>query len=68
MSGLVGVVEKVMSGDLHPSAVFWLARGVHLFFLFRVCAICLHCARAYGPLSNFVMVDFSRHVGCQCTS
>jgi len=67
-SGLTGVVEKVRLGDLHPSAVCWLAGGVHLFVLHRVCVRCLYCARACGPLSHDVMVDSSCHDGCQCTS
>ena len=67
-SGLIGVVEKVRLGDLHPSVVFWLAGGLHLFVLLRVCVLCLYCARACGPLSHSVMVDSSCHDGCQCTS
>ena len=67
-SGLIGVVEKVRLGDLHPSAVFWLAGGVHLFVLLRVCVLCLYCARACGPLSYSAMVDSNCHDGCQCAS
>ena len=63
-SGFIGVVDKVRLGDLHPSTVFGLAGGVHLFVLLRVCVICLYCARACGPLSHSVMVDSSCHVGC----
>ena len=32
-SGLIGVVEKVRLGDLHPSLVFGLTWGVRLFVL-----------------------------------
>ena len=67
-SGLMGVVEKVRLGDLHPSAVFGLTWGVRLFVLLRVYVICLYCFRACGPLSHYVMVDSSCHAGCQCTS
>ena len=67
-SGLMGVVEKVRLGDLHPSSVLWLDGGVHLFVLRRVCVLCLYCARAFGPLSHSKMVDSSCHAGCQCTS
>ena len=67
-SGSIGVVEKVRLGDRHPSVVFWLAGGVHLFVLLRVCVLYLYCARACGPLSLSVMVDSSCHAGCQCTS
>ena len=58
-SGMIGVVEKVRLGDLHPSAVFWLDGGEHLFVLLRVFFRCLYCARACGPLSHSVMVEFS---------
>ena len=67
-SGLIGVVEKVRLRDLHPSAVFWLAGGVHLFVLLRVYVLCLNCAMACGPLLHSVMVDSSCHAGCQCIS
>jgi hypothetical protein len=67
-SGLMGMVEKVRLGDLHPSTVFGLTWGIHLFVLLRVCVLCLYCARACGPLSLSVMVDSSCRVGCQCTS
>ena len=67
-SGFMGVVEKVRLGDLHPSSVLWLDGGVHLFVIRRVCVLCLHCARAFGPLSLSKMVDSSCHAGCQCTS
>ena len=67
-SGLIGVVENVRLGDLHPSAVFGLTWDVHLFVLLRVCVICLYCARACGPLSHSAMVDSTCHAGCQCTS
>jgi hypothetical protein len=67
-SGLRGVVEKVRIGDLHPSAVFGLTWGVHLFELLRVCVHGLYCVRACGPLSYSVMVDSSCHDGCHCTS
>ncbi len=66
-SGLIGDVEKVRLGDLHPYFVIWLADGVHLFFLLVVCVLCLYCARACGSLSQSVMVDSSCHAGCQCT-
>ena len=67
-SGLRGVVENVRLGDLHPSVVFWLDGGVHLFVLRRVCVLCLYCARAFGPLSHSKMVDSSCHANCHCTS
>jgi hypothetical protein len=67
-SGLMGVVEKVRFGDLHPSIVSGLAGGARLFVLLRVCVRCLYCARAAGPLSHYVMVDSSCHDGFQCTS
>jgi hypothetical protein len=67
-SGLMGVVEKVRLGDLHPSSVLWLVGGVRLFVLRCVCVLCLYCARAFGPLSLSKMVDSSCHAGCQCTS
>jgi hypothetical protein len=66
--GLMGVVEKVRLGDLHPSVVFWLAGGVHLFVLLLVCVLCLYSARAFGPLSHSRMADSSCHDGSQCTS
>ncbi len=67
-SGFMGVVENVRLGDLHPSVVFCVAGGVHLFVLLRVCVLCLYCARAFGPLSHSKMVDSNCHAGCQCTS
>ena len=68
-SGLIWVVEKVRLGDLHPSAVFGMVGGVHLFFLLRVCVICSYCAKACGSLSHSnMMVDSSCNAGCQCTS
>jgi hypothetical protein len=41
-SGLIGVVEKVRLGDLHPSSVFGLTLGVHPFVLLWVCVLCLY--------------------------
>jgi hypothetical protein len=68
-SGLMWIVEKVRFGDLHPSIVRWLLfGGARLFVLLWVCILCLYCVRAAGPLSHFVMVDSSCHVGFQCTS
>jgi hypothetical protein len=67
-SGLMGVVEKVRLGDLHPSSVRWLDGGVRLFVLLCVCVLCLYCARAFGPFSLSKMVDSSCHAGCHCTS
>jgi len=65
-SGLMGVVEKVRFGDLHPSV--GLTWGVRLSYLLWVCVLCLYCAKTIRPLSHFVMVDSSCHVSCQCTS
>jgi len=67
-SGLMGVVENVTFGDLHPSVIIWLTWGVRHFVLLWVCFLCLYCARAVGPLSHFVMVDSSCHASCQYTS
>ena len=67
-SGLIEVVKKVRFGDLHTSVVFGLTWGVRLFVFLWVCVLCLYCAKAIGPLSHSVMVDYSCHVGCQCTS
>jgi hypothetical protein len=41
-SGLMGVVEKVRLGDLHPSSVFALIMGLRLFVLLWVCVLCLY--------------------------
>ena len=41
-SGLMGVVEKMRLGDLHPSSVFGLTLGVRLFVLLWVCVLCLY--------------------------
>ena len=38
-SGLMGMVEKVRLGDLHPSSVFGLTLGVCLFILIWVCVL-----------------------------
>ena len=67
-SGLMGVVEKVRLGDLHPSVVPGLTWDVRLLVLLWVCVLCLYWAKAVRPLSHYVMVDSSCHVGCQCTS
>ena len=67
-SELMGLVEKVRFGNLHPSVIFGLTWGVRLFVLLLVCVLRLYCARASGPLSHYVMVDSSCHDGCQCTS
>ena len=67
-SGLMGVVEKVRFGDLHPSVVLGLTWGVRRFVLLWVCVLCLYCAKAVGPLSRSAMVDSSCHAGWQCTS
>ena len=67
-SGLMGVVENVRFGNLHPSVVLGLTWCVRLFVLLWVCVLCLYCARAAGPLSHDVMVNSSCHAGCQCTS
>jgi len=67
-SGLMGVVEKMRFGDLHPSVVLGLTWGVRLFILVWVCVLCLYCARAPGTLSHSVMGDSSCHDGCECTS
>jgi hypothetical protein len=42
ISRLMGVVEKVRLGDLHPSSVFGLTLGVRLFFLLWDCVLCLY--------------------------
>ena len=41
-SGLMGVVEKVRLGDLHPSSVVGLTLGVRLFVLLWVCVLSLY--------------------------
>jgi hypothetical protein len=41
-SGLMGVVEEVRLGDLHPSSVIGLTLGVRLFDLLLVCVLCLY--------------------------
>jgi hypothetical protein len=63
-SGLMGVVEKVRFGDLHPSVVFGLTWGVRLFVLLWVCVLCLYCDRAARPLSLSAPVVSSCHAGC----
>ena len=67
-SELLGVGEKVRFGARHPFVVLGLTRGARLFVLLWVCILCLHRAKAAGPLSHSVIVDFSCHVGCQCAS
>ena len=41
-SGLMGVVEKVRLGDLHPSSIFGLTLDVRLFVLLWVCVLSLY--------------------------
>ena len=64
----MGMVEKARFRDLHSSIVCGFSRGSRLVVLLWVCVLCLYCARAAGPVSHSVMVDYSCHVGCQCTS
>ena len=47
-SRLMGVVENVRFGDLHPSVILGLTWGVRLFVLLWVCVLCFYCARAAG--------------------
>jgi hypothetical protein len=67
-SGLMGVVEKIRFGDRHPFIVLGLNWGVRLFVLPWVCVLCLYRAKAAEPFSHSVNIDYSCHVGCQCTS
>ncbi len=67
-SGLIGVVENVISVDLHPSVMMGFTGGVLLLTRLGSCVLCLYAYSAVGSFSLFMIVESSCHAGPQCAS
>ena len=61
-SELLGVVENVRFGYLHPPPIVAaFSGGVYLFVRLEDCVLCLYDARASGTLSLSIIAESSCH-------